>query len=103
MQLINKRTKVFYWIIQDVVEQTLHDIGIGSMSELHQMYRDRVVLYHARVRQESLQLYHQYLTLTQNREVNISTPGYVITAKLSAKELCRNMFCDIFFNTKSIF
>lgn len=59
----------------DVVEQTLHDIGIGSMSELHQMYRDRVMLYHARVRQESLQLYHQYLTLTQNREANISTPG----------------------------
>ncbi|KAK8729808.1 hypothetical protein OTU49_008335 [Cherax quadricarinatus] len=61
----------------DVVEQTLHDIGMGSMNELHQMYRDRVVLYHARVRQESLQLYHQYMTVLHNREASIATPGYV--------------------------
>ncbi|KAK8729807.1 hypothetical protein OTU49_008335 [Cherax quadricarinatus] len=59
----------------DVVEQTLHDIGMGSMNELHQMYRDRVVLYHARVRQESLQLYHQYMTVLHNREASIATPG----------------------------
>ncbi|XP_050738632.1 STAGA complex 65 subunit gamma-like isoform X2 [Eriocheir sinensis] len=58
----------------DVVEKTLHDVGMGSMSELHQMYRDRVVLYHAKVRQETLQLYHHYLTLSQNREA-ASTPG----------------------------
>lgn len=59
------------------MEQSLHDIGIGSMNELHQMYRERVILYHARVRQESLQLYHQYLALTQNKEGNIATPGWV--------------------------
>ncbi|KAG0729211.1 hypothetical protein GWK47_030793 [Chionoecetes opilio] len=38
------------------------------------MYRDRVVLYHAKVRQETLQLYHHYQTLCQNREA-ASTPG----------------------------
>ncbi|XP_047485128.1 STAGA complex 65 subunit gamma-like [Penaeus chinensis] len=59
----------------DVMEQSLHDIGIGSMNELHQMYRERVILYHTRVRQESFQLYHQYLALTQNKEGSIATPG----------------------------
>ncbi|XP_045101108.1 STAGA complex 65 subunit gamma-like [Portunus trituberculatus] len=58
----------------DVVEKTLHDVGMGSMSELHQMYRDRVMLYHAKVRQETLQLYHHYVTLSQNREA-ANTPG----------------------------
>lgn len=64
----------FALLLQDVVEKTLHDIGMGSMNELHQMYRDRVVLYHAKVRQETHQLYHHYIALSQNREA-VNTPG----------------------------
>lgn len=59
----------------DVVEQTLHDVGLGSMTELHKMYRERVLLYHTRVRQESFQLYNQYQALTFARETNVPTPG----------------------------
>ncbi|KAB7493899.1 STAGA complex 65 subunit gamma [Armadillidium nasatum] len=47
----------------DVVEQTLQDMRLGGMSELHRMYRERVVNYHTRVRQRTLQLHHQYQTL----------------------------------------
>lgn len=59
----------------DVVEQTLHDVGIGSMTELHKMYRERVLQYHTRVQQESLQLYNQYQNLLLTREASVSTPG----------------------------
>ncbi|KAK3854127.1 hypothetical protein Pcinc_039371 [Petrolisthes cinctipes] len=59
----------------DVVEKTLHDVGLGSMSSLHQMYRDRVIQYHARVKQETTHLYHQYLNLAHTRDVAVSTPG----------------------------
>ncbi|KAK7084099.1 maintenance of protein location in nucleus [Halocaridina rubra] len=59
----------------DVVEQTLHDVGIGSMTELHKMYRERVLLYHGRVRQESLHLYNQYQALVLSREASVPTPG----------------------------
>lgn len=73
--MVNKSAFPHYsLLLQDVVEKTLHDIGMGSMSELHQMYRDRVVLYHAKVRQETLQLYHHYVALSQNREA-ANTPG----------------------------
>ncbi|XP_064119729.1 STAGA complex 65 subunit gamma [Macrobrachium rosenbergii] len=59
----------------DVVEQTLHDVGLGSMTELHKMYRERVLQYHARVRLESAQLYNQYQNLLITRETSVSTPG----------------------------
>lgn len=57
----------------DVVEQSLHDIGMGSMTELHHMYQSRVVAYHARVQQEAQQLYQQYLTLTHSTQANATT------------------------------
>ncbi|XP_076040123.1 spt7 isoform X2 [Oratosquilla oratoria] len=60
---------------QDVVEQTLHNMGLGSMRDLHAMYRDRVVGYHNRVKQEGLIMYQQYLSLTQAKESNVPTPG----------------------------
>ncbi|CAL4113623.1 unnamed protein product, partial [Meganyctiphanes norvegica] len=59
----------------DVVEHSLHDIGMGSMTELHHMYQSRVVSYHAHVQQEAQQLYQQYLTLTHSTHSNATTPG----------------------------
>jgi len=57
----------------DVVEQSLHDVGMGSMSELHHMYQSRVVAYAARVQQEAQHSYQQYLTLSHSTQANAAT------------------------------
>ncbi|XP_022238160.1 STAGA complex 65 subunit gamma-like isoform X3 [Limulus polyphemus] len=44
----------------DVIEQVFHEIGLGSMTELHNFYQHRVVAYHRGMMKTCQQLMHDY-------------------------------------------
>ncbi|XP_052834066.1 STAGA complex 65 subunit gamma [Octopus bimaculoides] len=50
----------------DVVEQVFHECGIGSVTELHDFYQNRVLRYHDNMLQQSQQLVSEYEKLKQS-------------------------------------
>ena len=56
----------------DVVEKTLRDIDMGSMTDLHGLYKEGVVSYHAKVRQKTLQLHQHYQNILTHAQEGAS-------------------------------
>ncbi|CAI9744398.1 Hypothetical predicted protein [Octopus vulgaris] len=50
----------------DVVEQVFHECGVGSVTELHDFYQNRVLRYHDNMLQQSQQLVSEYEKLKQS-------------------------------------
>lgn len=50
---------------QDIVEQVYHEMGIGSVIEIHDFYQSRIINHHASMQQTCAQLMAEYEKLKQ--------------------------------------
>lgn len=50
---------------QDIVEQVYHEMGIGSVMEIHGFYQSRIINHHASMQQTCAQLMAEYEKLKQ--------------------------------------
>lgn len=50
---------------QDIVEQVYHEMGIGSVTDIHDFYQSRVINHHASMQQTCAQLMAEYEKLKQ--------------------------------------
>ena len=62
-------------LLQDVLEQTLQEAGIGGFLDLHRMYRDKVHHYYHNVKGNALTLSHHYnIMLNKQQQQQQQTP-----------------------------
>ena len=54
-----------FYLIQDIIEQVFHELGIGSVTCLHDFYQKRVLNYHQHMEELCQQLDTEYEKLKE--------------------------------------
>lgn len=57
-------------LFQDVLEQTMQQLQLGGLLDLHRMYKDKVLNYHNNVKSNAIQLTNHYNMLVTRQQQN---------------------------------
>ena len=55
---------LLHFTLQDPIEQVFHELGIGSMVNLHEFYQNRIIRYHENMERTCQQLMADYERVT---------------------------------------